>query len=216
MDFNIREFESIKEATLERKSEREKTESDLSSLKESKDRAEEYLLCAKEAQSILQSVARETQSEIEDHISEIVSLSLSAVEVPEPDIPPPPEFIARMVERRDSTECDLLFKEGNREQSPLECSGFGYVDIADYALRVCYILLKNEYGAEKVRKTIISDEPFRNADVRLQYKISEMLRMISDKLGFQQIIVSHADGVNTSADKTFSTTKHLGLSKVTS
>ena len=163
----------------------------------------QLLLSSKEAQSILQTVARETQSEIEDHISTVVTMALSAVEVDDVSVPKPPEFVARAVERRDSTEFDLLFKEEGVEQYPLLCSGFGYVDIADYALRVDFILLELEYSKSNVRKVLILDEPFRNADPKLQFKISEMLHMVSDDLGFQQIIVSHAEGVNVDADKIF-------------
>ena len=207
-------FSKIKSEVKDRRTERSQLQTELSSLLVDRDSAEEYLIAAREAQGILQTVARETQSEIEDHLSGVVTLALSAVEVDDPKIPPPPEFVARMVERRGSTECDLLFKEGDREQYPKDCSGFGYVDIADYALRIDYILLENEYGTEEVRKTLISDEPFRNADKLLQYKISEMLHMISDKLGFQQIIVSHAEGVNIDADKIFNVTKKGEISSV--
>jgi len=215
MGFDYGEFSKLKEAIEDTKSNRDRIRAELSSLLSDRENAEEYLLATKEAQGIIQTVARETQSEIEDHISGVVTLALSAVEVDDPKIPPPPEFVVRMVERRDGTECDLIFKEGDREQHPLECSGFGYVDIADYALRLDYIILENEYGGEEVRKTMISDEPFRNVDSKLQFKVSEMLHMISNKLGFQQIIVSHAEGINVSADKTFRIEKIDGISKAT-
>lgn len=214
MKFNEAEYSLLKERVEKKDEERQRALAEMESLLADRTQAEEYLLGAKEAQSILSAVARETQSQIEDHLSGIVTLALSSVEVDDPEIPKPPQFVARMVERRDGTECDLIFKEGDREQHPLNSAGFGYVDIADYALRVDYILLEEEYGSEDVRKTLISDEPFRNVDPKLQHKVSDMLRMISDKLGFQQIIVSHAEGVNISADKTFHVTKRGELSHV--
>jgi len=183
-------------------------------LKADKEEAEKDLIAAKEAQEILKVVARETQSEIEKHLSNITTMALSSVEVKSATIPKPPEFVVRMVERRGATECDLLFKEGEREQHPLECSGYGYVDVADYILRIAYILLEDEYCDYEVRKTLLSDEPFRNADPALQYKISEMLNMVSNDLGFQQIIVSHAEGVNIEAETTFHVTKTKKVSSV--
>lgn len=186
----------------------------LSVLQKQKEETEKDIIAAKEAQEILRIVARETQSEIENHLSNIVTMALSSVEVDSETVPKPPEFIARMVERRGATECDLLFKEGDREQHPLDCSGYGYVDVADYILRVAYILLEDEYCDYEVRKALISDEPFRNADPALQYKISEMLNMVSQDLGFQQVIVSHAEGVNIKAETTFNVVKTKSVSTV--
>lgn len=184
-------------------------------LKRDKDETELDLTSAKEAQAILLSEAKKTQSEIEDHITGVVTLALSAVEIDDANIPKPPAFIARIVEKRNNTECHFFFKEGKREQHPLECSGFGYVDIADYIIWIAYLLLEDEYSEVDVRKTAIADEPFRNVDPMLQHKVSEMLQMISNDLKFQQIIVSHASGVNKSADKTIEVTKTRKVSKVT-
>lgn len=190
-------------------------EDQLKRLKKDKVETELDIQSAKEAQAILLSEAKKTQSEIENHITGVVTLALSAVEVDDVKIPKPPAFIAKMVEKRNNTECLFFFKEGKREQHPLECSGFGYVDIADYIIWIAYLLLDDEYSDHDIRKTVISDEPFRNVDPMLQYKVSEMLNMISNDLGFQQIIVSHAKGVNVAADKVFDVTKIGKLSKVT-
>lgn len=205
----------IREYLSELDTESRRLKRNIKELKSSKSETERDIAAAKEAQEILKVVARETQSEIESHLSNVVTMTLLAVEVDDEKIPKPPEFIVKMVERRGTTECDLLFKEGDREQHPLECSGYGYVDIADYILRVGYILLEDEYCDYEIRKTLLSDEPFRNVDPKLQYKVSEMLRMISDDLGFQQIIVSHAKGVNIDADATFDVVKTKKISDVT-
>ena len=215
MNFDYDTYSDIKDYVGSIKTRRSIELGKLAGLKSDKDKAEEYLICAKEAQMILTAVARETQSEIEEHLSNIVTMALAAVEVDDPSVPKPPEFIARFVERRDSTECDLLFKEGDREDYPKDSSGCGYQDIADYALRVDYILLEEEYGEEEIRKLLLLDEPFRNADPRLQHKIAEMLLMVSNELNFQQLIVSHAKGVNNEADKTFHVEKINGISRVT-
>jgi len=210
------EYQALKNRILDEKKDQDETTSKLASLINKRDSRQTYLLAAREAHEILKAVARETQSEIEEYLSGVVTLTLESVEVDDPDIPPPPQFVVRMVERRDTTECDLLFKEGDREQRPLECSGFGYVDIADYALRICYIMLEIEYGSKDIRRTVISDEPFRNVDPKLQFKVSEMLTMISEDLHFQQIIVSHAKGVNSGANKIFSVARRGLISEVKS
>jgi len=213
-DFDFTAYNLIKSTVGDLVSERALLRAQLGTFIDSKANSEEYHICAKEAQAILNAEALATQSEIENHLSSVVTMALSAVEVDDPAVPKPPEFVVRFVERRDSTECDLLFKEGDREDYPKDSSGCGYQDIADYALRVDFILLEEEYGEEGIRKTLILDEPFKNADQKLQHKISEMLLMVSDELGFQQLIVSHGDGINIKANKTFHVKKIDGISKI--
>lgn len=213
IDFEV--LDDIKFTIGDILSEKLNLESKLADFIKDKEKTEDDLICAKEAQAILNTVARETQSEIEQHITTIVTMALAAVEVDDPKVPKPPEFVAKMVERRDGTECDLFFKEGDREDYPKESGGYGYQDVADYLLRIDYILLNNEYNDVQIRKTIFADEPFRNADPQLQYKISEMLEMVSNDLGFQQIINSHAKGVNINAETVFEVVKIDGISKVT-
>jgi len=215
MNFDEDVFRKIKDKNKKIAFDKAATESKLDGFVADKDETENNLFSAKEAQAIILSEAKDTQSEIEEHLSNVVTMALAAVEVDDSRIPKPPQFVVRMVERRDSTECDFLFKEGEREQPPLKSSGHGYCNIADYALWVSYHLLENEYSEKEKRKTLISDEPFRDADPALQHKISEMLEMISKELGFQQIIVSHAEGVNTNAERVFHVTKIGKVSKVT-
>jgi len=212
MDYSL--FEEIKASISDLKDEKALLTGKLKDLINQKEKAEEYLTCSKEAQVFLSAIAKETQSEVEEHLMNTVTLALLAVETDDEDTPKPPEFIVRMVERRDNIECDLLFKEGEREQRPKDCSGFGYIDIADYALRIVFIILELEYLNPDIRMSMILDEPFRNADKKLQVKISSMLNMVSDDLGFQQIIASHADGVIANADKVYTVTKNGKISQV--
>jgi DNA repair exonuclease SbcCD ATPase subunit len=160
-------------------------------LESSKESLETELEDAENARAIIQIVAKETLSNLEFRISNLVSLSLSSVSFDWP------EFIARVESRRNQTEVDLLFKEFDVEQKPLDSSGFGAADVAAFALRPSFWSLK------KNRPTMLLDEPFRNVSPDLQYKVSEMITMISKKLGIQFLIVSHAEDINVSADKTF-------------
>ena len=146
---------------------------------------------SKKASVIIQNVAQETQKNLEFHLSHLVTTALAAV------FPEDIEFVARIEVRRGQTECDLLFKEHGQEYNPLEGSGFGPVDVASFALRVTFWTLK------KNRPCFVLDEPFRNVSPDLQHKVSDMLKMVSEKLGLQIIMVSHQEDVNVSADKTF-------------
>ncbi|KXH69829.1 MAG: hypothetical protein AM326_01780 [Candidatus Thorarchaeota archaeon SMTZ-45] len=146
---------------------------------------------AKKARIIIQTVAQETQRNLEFHLSHLVTTALAAV------FPEDIQFVARIEVRRGKTECDLKFSEYGQEYDPLEGSGFGPVDVASFALRVTFWSLK------KNRPTFLLDEPFRNVSPDLQHKVSDMLKMVSEKLGLQIVMVSHQEDVNVSADKTF-------------
>ena len=214
MEFNYNRFQDIKEQIEDLSFEKKTLQSKLSGLEYDKVEVEKDLIASRKAQSIILSEAALTQGEIEDHISSVVTMALSAVEVDDPRIPKPPEFVVKAVERRGNTEFDLLFRENSCEQDPLDSSGHGYCNVADYALKIVYKLLEIEYIDNSIRRVLILDEPFRDADPQLQYKISEMLNMVSHELSFQQIIVSHAEGVNINADRVFLAEKKGKTSKV--
>ncbi|MHA2065068.1 MAG: hypothetical protein ACXABY_11895 [Candidatus Thorarchaeota archaeon] len=146
---------------------------------------------AEKARVIIQRVAQETQKNLEFHLSHLVTTALAAV------FPEDIRFVARIEVRRGKTECDLRFEEYGQEYDPLEGSGFGPVDVASFALRITFWSLK------KNRPSFLLDEPFRNVSPDLQHKVSDMLKMVSQRLGVQIIMVSHHEDINIAADKTF-------------
>ena len=156
----------------------------------------------KKARIIIQTVAQETQKNLEYHLSDLVTSCLHAV------FPDNIKFVVNIEMRRGKTECDLLFEEFDKQYKPLEGSGFGPVDVASFALRVCFWSLK------KNRPVFILDEPFRNVSPDLQNKVSAMVKKLSDKLGIQIIMVSHQEEINVAADKTFLSEKHGQISTV--
>ena len=114
------------------------------------------------------------------------------------------------IQRRNKTECDLLFVRNGKEIDPLESSGYGAVDIAAFALRVASWSMK----IPRSRNTIILDEPMRFLSEDRQPFASQMLKELSERLGIQFIIVTHEDILTEYADKIFSVSK--GLSEVSS
>lgn len=158
---------------------------------------------AESARIIIQRVAKRILSNLEVRISNLVTLALNSVSSEWPE-----EFVARVETRRNQMEVDLLFKEHDVEQPPMESSGFGPVDVAAFTLRPSF------WSLNKNRPTMILDEPFRNVSPDLQHKVSQMLTLISKKLKIQFLIVSHADNINMAADKTFIVEKKNGVSYV--
>ena len=97
---------------------------------------------------IFQLVARETQRNLEYHISNLVSTALSSV------FPNPPEFLAEIEIARGKTECQLSFVEFGEKSKPLDSAGGGPIDVTSFALRISY------WSLNKNRPTFLLDETF--------------------------------------------------------
>lgn len=149
------------------------------------------------ARELMQRAATLTQSNLADHLSSIVSKALDIVFEEES-----PKFIVRFVTRRNTTECDMFFSDdGINEMDPLDSCGFGAVDVASFALRVAI------WALSKSRPVLIADEPFRNLDAERMPRASVMVKILSDELGLQMIIVTHEEDLKECSDKVFVVTK---------
>jgi len=164
---------------------------------------EEMIEAGKKARIVFQEIAQRTQKNLEEHISNLVTLALKAVS------PEFPNFIAEMVVKRNQLECNFWFETKGKRVPVMYSSGGGPKDITSFALIVSYWSLGNN------RATIILDEPFRNVSPDLQGNVGDMLRMICDELNLQLIVVSHADTINESADREFSVNLIDEVSEVT-
>lgn len=157
-----------------------------------------YLL---EAQKIIQETVQETQSKIKIHITDIVNLALDSIPFPNR----PDYFDLEFVLRRNQTECDLfLVKNGHKLSDVIYSDGGGIADIVSFALQIaCWSLQKG-----KKSNTIILDEPFKNIndpgnEFNLKEYVSEMIKMISSKLGIQFIIIGSNNDFQEIGDKVF-------------
>ncbi len=153
---------------------------------------------------IAQLVAQQTQEELEVQISDVVSLALEAV------FDDPYEFQLSFVSKRGQTEADMKFIKDGYERNPLLESGYGAVDVAALALRVALWNL----SPKKSINTIILDEPGRFVSIDLQPKFGKMIKLLSDKLKIQFIIVTHSTVLGEYADKTFKVSQRKKISKV--
>lgn len=143
--------------------------------------------------AIAQQVARETQQDLEYHISESVSLALAAV------FPEAYEFSLSFEARRGQTEADPKFIRNGEEVNPLEASGGGPVDVACMALLVALRELERPLS----RNTMILDEPFKNVSEDLQEAASAMLKELSEQLNLQFFVSTHQQALIESADRVF-------------
>ena len=153
----------------------------------------EYLTRLEQAKEIIRMVGLRTQQQLQYHISDITSLALSSV------FPEPYELKVEFLQRRNKTECDLLFIRDEKEIDPLEASGYGAVDVAAFALRIASWSM----DVDRSRNTIILDEPMRFLSEGYQENASKMIKEVSAKLGIQFIIVTHEDILAQYADRSF-------------
>jgi len=157
-----------------------------------------------QAREIVREVGLKTQEQLQYHISDITSLALEAV------FDDPYELVVEFVQRRNKTECDLLFQRDGSTIDPIAGSGVGALDVASLALRVVAWSMQQP----RSRNTIILDEPFRHLSVDHQEQASMMLKELSGRLGIQFIVITHMQTLTGYADKTFTVTKRKRISKV--
>lgn len=147
-----------------------------------------------QAREIIREVGLTTQQQLQFHISDISSLALEAIFGEDAY-----KLKVDFVQRRNKTECDLLFVREETEIEPLSASGGGAVDVAAFALRVASWSMQQPH----TRATIILDEPLRFLDRPRQEKASQMIKQLSEQLGIQFIIVTHEKTLTEFADKVF-------------
>lgn len=172
-------------------------------LSKNKDRIEE-------AKEIVKLVGLKTQSQLSLHISGITSLALESV------MDNPYSLQLEFLERRDKTECDLLFVRDDLTIKPMDGGG-GPLDIASFALRVASWSMQTP----RSRNVLILDEPFKHLKGEAaNRRMLEMLSQVSKKLNLQIIMVSDE---RVSRGATIETTDALfevrinnkGISKIT-
>jgi DNA repair ATPase RecN len=156
------------------------------------------------AQELIKQAAKNTQEELEYHISELVSLAMKTV------FDDPYEMKVKFETKADRTEARVVFEKDGNEISPMDASGGGVVDVASFALRVSLWSLKSPRSCN----TLILDEPFKMLSRDLLPKAGEVLKELSRRLGIQFIVVTHSQDLIDNADKVFEVEKKSGISTV--
>lgn len=187
-----------------KKGQKEEVESRLLELSETVTKTEKEIKCTEKAQAIIQKVAKDTQQELEYHISDIVSMALDTI------FDEDYKFKINFIVKRNKTECELLFEKDGELMNPLEDDAGGAVDIASFALRIALWTLQ----APRSRNTIILDEPFRFLSRDLIPRAALLLKELSQRLNLQFLVVSHIEGLTEEADRVFHVKLKKGVSRV--
>jgi DNA repair exonuclease SbcCD ATPase subunit len=194
----------LRQKLEQQKGKKMQIETALATLKDTLRNKKRSLYQHEQAREIVRDVGIKTQQQLQYHISDITSLALESV------FTEPYQLKVEFVQRRNKTECDLLFVRGDDEMDPLTASGGGAVDVAAFALRIASWSMTRP----RTRNTIILDEPFRFLSADNQERASTMLKELSQRLGIQFIIVTHEPILAAYADKIFEVKITKGKSKV--
>ena len=148
--------------------------------------------------AFVQTVAKATQDQITVHIEDIVSMAMGTI------LDKPYTFKTDFVVRRNKTECDLYFVRDGKQIKPIDESGGGAVDIASFASRIAL------WSLGSTDNILIFDEPFKFVSREYQLKVGELLKVLSEKLNLQIIMVSHNNNFIQQADTIITVTNNKG------
>jgi ABC-type glutathione transport system ATPase component len=181
-------------------------ESLLSNKKYQEEKTEDYkkeLIIVEKAREVVKQVAILTQNQLEYKLSEIVTLALQSI------LDEPYELKLNFVQQRNKTEANLMFKIKDKEISYLELGG-GVVDIASLGLRLALWSLQSK----RSRPVIILDEPFKMLSKSYGERASNTLRLLSEKLGIQLIMVTHNAELMDCGNNIYTITQTQGVSTI--
>ena len=145
----------------------------------------EKLRTTEKARAFFQVQAENTQREVSETLSVIITSALKSVF---------PDDYECVIEFTGSGAKLYLKKGEDIIEDPINSVGGGVIDIASFAARVSFIFLSGS------SRTLIADEPFKAVSSDLRVKIPEMLQLLSEKLGVQFVIVSHLQEIIEGAD----------------
>ena len=157
----------------------------------------------KQAQAVIQKIAEETQVNITDNIESIVTLALESVFGDELS------FKCVFASKRGKTECSfaVVDQQGN-STNPMTAHGGGVLDVVNIGLRLAF------WSMEKKRPLVILDEPFKFLSRELLPNAADMLRVMSERLKLQILMVTHIPELINAAERVFSVKKKKGVSLV--
>lgn len=156
------------------------------------------------AREVVNSVMVATQSTVKGFIEEVVSLALKTVFGDTYALKVAYEI------KRNKPEASLMILKDGIEFDPTDEVGGGVIDVAALGLRMAMWALANP----KPEPVLILDEPGKFVSRDLIEEFGKMIKICSEMLSLQIIMVSHDPAMIAVADRSFEVTQTNGVSKV--
>lgn len=133
-----------------------------------------------ESLSILKTVGAVHQQDAVTTVESLVCMALKDVFGEEAY-----SFKMKIEETKRSMTVDFVFLRDGKEYEPLECCGYGQVDVAAFALRIAMMRLSPDCHL------VLFDEPFKNVSEEYREKTAKLVMKISEALNLQFVIATH-------------------------
>jgi len=190
---NLEEKISSIKSTLDmKKGELEKLRNDLRKFNDKINELQNELDILKEARSIIQNVAAETQEKLEYKISQLSTLALRTI------FSDPYTLRISFDQKRGKTEATIFLERNGKTYEITEVGG-GVIDVTSFALRLSILATR----ARQTDKILILDEPFKFLSRDLQPFAVAMMRKLNERLKYQIIMVTHNEELIEAGDKKF-------------
>ena len=205
----MKTIQQLRNNLEQQKGKRSQAEKNLAILKASLTEHRRDLHRHEQAREIVREVGLKTQQQLQYHISNLTSLALGAV------FDDPYELTVDFVERRNKTECDLLFERDGLSIKPIDAAGVGAIDVAAFALRMASWSMQKPH----TRNVIMLDEPFKHLKgAEANRRALNMIKEISNKMNVQIIMISDEripkEDIIAAADRVFDVSLKNGVSKI--
>jgi hypothetical protein len=197
----------LRYAIERKKGSRDKTEKDMQTKRQEVLDLQTELDAAKEARTILQLIAQQTQQQVQIKFGKLVDLAQNIV------FPRPYKIEFDFVPKRNRMETDLYFVRDDRRTMPGYESGGGAVDIGGFALQASSLMLHRKLKSPNTQAVLVLDEPFKHLKGETANKRAiEMVKTLSQHTGIQVIMVSDEraarEDIIAGADRVFLITQN--------
>lgn len=149
--------------------------------REQKEWLKELKVC-KVALRILQHAGEETQGKIVWGIEQLVTFAIKDVFKGEDSF----DFKMEVhTDKKGTMSIEFFLEKDGERYDPLECCGYGILDVACFALRVAV------WSLTVTTRVMIFDEPFKNVSQKYKQRVGQLVGKIAEMCDFQFIIVTH-------------------------
>ena len=159
-----------------------------------------------QAAAIIQTVAMQTQKEVQVCLEGAVGHALQTV------LGEPYQFHVDFEIKRQRTEACLSLSRNGNKLLPRDSSGGGVMDVISFTLMVLLWSISPRHPAP----VMVLDEPFNWLDEERQPLAGGLLGEVCEQMGIQFIVVTHREELIPTGAKVFRVTRTNGASRVAS